>query len=311
MARLRPSPGAAHSRSQDMLTKMKTSNSAADHAARSATIRAALLILVGALGVQGSAAIATTLFEPLGVLQTSTVRLILAAIVLLAIFRPRLRGRTRREWAGIVLYGVAMALMNIFVFLSISKIPLGIAMTINFLGPCMVALLGSRRIREVLLALTALGGVVLIAGLGGPFDPLGLFYAGLSAASFGLYTLLAANVGQSAGGLPSVALSATVAAILTLPFSVPVIPVVTAPQWGILLISALLGTTLVFTVDTLAGRLTSARVIGVLFSLDPAVATMIGAIFLGQSLSIPTLAGIALVVASGAGIVWFAGRSAR
>lgn len=293
---------------QAKLTKVKTTNQAADQAARGATLRAAILIFIGAVGVQGSAAIATTLFAPLGVLQTSTVRLALAAIVLLAIFRPRLRGRTGREWVGIGLFGLAMALMNIFVFLSISKIPLGIAMTINFLGPCLVALLGSRRVREVLFALTALLGVVLIAGLGGPFDPLGLLYAALSAASFALYTLFAANVGQSAGGLPGVALAATVAAILTLPFSVPVIPVVSAPQWGVLLISALLGTTLVFTVDTMAARLTSARVIGVLFSLDPAVATMIGAIFLNQSLSLPTLAGIALVVASGAGIVWFAGK---
>lgn len=271
-------------------------------------MRAVILVFIGSTGVQLSAAIAFGMFDSLGALATSSLRLLIAAAVLLLIFRPRLRGRSARDWAAIALYGFAMASMNIFLYLAIDRIPLGIATTIDFLGPCLVALIASRRLGEVLLALVAFGGVALIAGLGGPIDALGLVFAGCAAVCMGLYTLLAARVGQSAGGLPSVALSVAVAAIITLPLSAPTIPQVTGSQWGMLLLSALLGTALAFTVDTMAGRWTSARVIGVLFAFDPLVGTLVGALLLGQVLEMPALLGIGLVVAAGAGIVWMAGR---
>ncbi len=266
-----------------------------------------LLVLAGAIGVQSSAAIAIGLFDDLGVLGTSSVRMAIAALVLLAVFRPALRGRSGREWAGIVLYGVAMAAMNAFLYLALGSLPLGVATTIDFLGPCLVALAASRRPREGLLAVAALIGVGLIAGFGGPFEPMGLLFAALAGASFGLYTLLAARVGQSEGGLPSVALSVVVAAILMLPFSVPAVPLLQPPHLLPLLVSALLGTALAFTVDTMAGRLTSARVLGVFFAFDPVVGTVIGAVFLGQLLTPVAVAGVVLVVVAGAGIVWSAG----
>lgn len=284
-----------------------TQSSAAQAITRRATIRAMLLVLVGAIGVQSSAAIAMGLFDALGVLGTSSVRMAIAAVILLIVFRPRLRGRSGREWAGIVLYGVAMAAMNAFLYLAFNTLPLGVATTIDFLGPCLVALAASRRPREGMLAVAAIIGVGLIAGFGGPFDPLGMLFAALAGASFGLYTLLAARVGQSEGGLPSVALSVVVAAILTLPFSVPAVPLVQPDHLLPLLASALLGTALAFTVDTMAGRLTSARVLGVFFAFDPVVGTVIGALFLGQLLTPVAVCGIVLVVAAGAGIVWSAG----
>lgn len=278
--------------------------------ARSATIRAMLLVLVGSLGMQFSAVIAMGMFDSLGVLGTSSLRMAIAAIVLLLVFRPRLRGRNRREWTSIVLYGVAMAGMNACLYLAIERVPLGVVTTIDFLGPCLVALLASRRLREALLALAALAGVALIAGIGGPFDPIGMMFAALAGLGFGLYTLLAARVGQSDGGLSGVALSVTIAAMLTLPLSVPAAPLATPAQWGLLLVSAVLGTALAFTVDTMAGRLTSARVLGVFFAFDPVTGTIVGALVLGQALALPAIAGIALVVAAGAGIVWLAGSRA-
>ncbi|XPP27498.1 MAG: EamA family transporter [Leucobacter sp.] len=282
--------------------------SPAQLATRKATLRAALLVLAGAIGMQVAAVLAMGLFADLGVLGTSGLRFALTAVLLLALFRPRLRGRSRGEWIGIVLYGVAMAAMNIFLYLAIDRIPLGIATTIDFLGPCLVALAASRHLREGLLAVLAFAGVALIAGLGGPFDPLGLVFAAAAGACFGLYALLAARVGKSDGGLPSVALSVAFAAILTLPFSIPAATIATPGQWGILLASAAVGMALAFTADTLAGRLTSARVIGVLFAFNPVVGTILGALWLGQALTAPALAGIVLVVAAGAGIVWLAGR---
>lgn len=267
-----------------------------------------LLVLLGSLGMQLSAVIALGLFDTLGVLGTSSTRLAVAAVFLLIIFRPRLRGRTRREWISIVLYGIAMAAMNGFLYLAIERIPLGVATTIDFLGPCLVALAASRRLREISLALAAMVGVALIAGFGGPFDALGLIFAAVAGVCFGLYTLLAARIGQSSGGLSAVALSVAVAAILTLPFSAPAIPLVRPEQWVLLVLSALLGTALAFTVDTMAGRLTSARVLGVFFAFDPVLGTLLGVLILGQVLTLPATLGIALVVTAGAGIVWLAGK---
>ncbi len=269
------------------------------------------LVLIGATGVQLSAVFAVGLFEPLGVLGTSSMRLAIAAVFLLIIFRPKLRGRTRAEWLGIVLYGVAMASMNALLYLAVDRLPLGIATTLDFLGPCAVALLASRRLREGLLAVVALLGVALIAGFGGPLDPLGIVFGLLAGTAFGLYTLLAAHVGQSGSGLPGVSLSVAVAAILTLPFTVPTIPLIQTPHLLPLVASALLGTALAFTVDTLAGKLTSARVLGVFFAFDPVVGTIVGAIFLHQLLTPIAVSGIVLVVAAGAGIVWLAGADAE
>lgn len=278
---------------------------------RGAIVRAMILVLIGATGVQLSAVFAVGLFEPLGVLGTSSLRLTIAAVILLIIFRPRLRGRSRTEWAGIVVYGIAMAAMNAMLYLAVDRLPLGIATTLDFLGPCAVALFASRRIREGLLAVVALLGVALIAGFGGPLDPLGIVFGLLAGAAFGLYTLLAARVGQSGAGLQGVALSVVVAAILTLPFSVPTVPRIELPHLVPLVASALLGTALAFSVDTLAGRLTSARVLGVFFAFDPVVGTIVGALFLGQILSPIALSGVVLVVVAGAGIVWFAGSDTR
>lgn len=270
-------------------------------------LRAVLLVLVGSIGVQVSSALVLGLFDSVGVLGTSALRMIIASIVLCAILRPKLRGRSKEEWIGIAVYGFSMATMNIFLYLAIDRIPLGVATTIDFLGPAAVALAASRRIREAGLAVIALIGVVLIVGLGGEFDLVGYLFAAAAAVSFGLYTLLAAHVGKSEGGMSGVALSVAFSAVLTLPFAVPAVGRVEPAQWGILAISALIGMALAFFVDTLAARLTSARVVGVLFAFDPVIGTLIGYFWLGQVLTPLAVVGIVLVVAAGAGIVWLAG----
>ncbi|MGO2140894.1 MAG: EamA family transporter [Leucobacter sp.] len=275
---------------------------------RSATIRAMLLVLMGSIGMQIGAAISLSLFADLGAAGTSGLRMMIAAAIMLVLFRPKLRGRSRDEWLGIVLYGVAMAAMNLFLYQAIERIPLGVATTLDFLGPCMVAFLASRRLREGLLAIAAFAGVVLLAGFGGPFDTVGLLWGALAGVSFAGYTLLAPRIGKSEGGLQSVALSITVAAILTTPFSLPVVTQVQPQQWGLLALSALVGTALAFSVDTIAGRLTSARILGVFFAFDPVMGTLVGVLFLGDVFTPAALAGILLVVLAGAGIVWSAGQ---
>lgn len=274
-------------------------------------MRAAGLILVGSAGIQTSSSLSAKLFGDLGAPAVSGLRMALAAVVLLAVFRPPLRGRSRSAWAAVVVFGAAMALMNLSLYAAIERIPLGVAATLDFLGPCVVALLGSRHVTEGLCAVVALGGVALVSvGPGGYFDALGYLFGLLAGAGFAVYTLCADRVGTSPGGLGDLALSVTVAAVLTSPISLARVGDVRAPQWGVLAASAVVGVVVPYTVDTLAGRLTSARVIGTLFAIDPAMGALVGWLVLGQAVSARALAGIGLVCVAGALVVWVAGRRA-
>lgn len=279
---------------------------------RKRVIQAALLILVGSAGIQASSALSSTLFDAYGPFAVSSLRLPLAALVLIALFRPSLRGRTRQEWLAILVYGVVMATMNLSLYAAIDRIPLGIAVTLEFLGPCVIALLASRRIREGLIAVLAFTGVVIISvGPQGYFDLIGYLFALAAAVSFALYTLYADRVGKAGTGLSGLALSVTVAAAITLPFSVPAVTRVTPSDWLLLALSALIGVVVPYAVDTIAGRITSARVIGTLFAIDPAMAALAAMIILGESTSANALVGILLVCVSGALLVWVSGRNAE
>lgn len=276
---------------------------------RRGVLRAGALVCAGSAGVQFSAVLASGLFASLGVLQVSALRLLIAAVVLLLVFRPRLRGRSGRAWGAVVGYGVAMAAMNACLYSAIERIPLGIATTLDFLGPCVVALFSSRRFREALCALAAFCGVLLISwGPAGGIDVVGYALALAAAGFFGLYTAMAAVVGKAASGLGDLALSVAVAAVLTLPFSIPALPGVDLSAWSLLAASALLGVVFAFTMDTLAGRVADARVVGTWFAADPVLGSLFGWILLGQVLGPVTIAGIVLVVAAGAALVWVAGR---
>ena len=280
------------------------------HTPRGSTGTSAVLVLFGSAGVQVSSSISATLFSTYGPIPVSCLRMVLAAIVLLVAVRPRLRGRDLRQWMAIVMYGVAMAAMNITLYLALERIPLGIAVTLEFLGPCAVALAASRKLREAACALLALTGVGLISlGPGSYFDALGYLFALMDAACFGLYTIFAAKVGKTGTGLDGLALSVTVAALLTLPVSIIHAPHVSGTHWWLLALSALLGVVLPYGVDTIAGRLTSARVVGTLFAIDPAMGALIGALLLGQTITITAIAGILIVSLSGALLVWAAGHA--
>ncbi|WP_202864877.1 EamA family transporter [Rothia halotolerans] len=278
--------------------------------ARRSVLFAAGLIVVGSAGIQTSSALSASLFASYGALGTSALRMALAAAILLVAVRPSLRGRSRSEWGGIVVYGVAMAAMNISLYNAIQRLPLGIAVTLEFLGPCAVALLASRRIKEGACAVLSLAGVALIsAGPGGYFDLWGYVAALCAAAFFGLYTLFAAKVGKAGSGLDGLALSVAAGGLLTLPFAAVHAPQVSLPHWGLLALAAVVGVAIPYSVDTIAGRITSARVIGTLFAIDPAMGALIGFLLLGEMISWTVLAGIAVVALAGALLVWASGDS--
>ena len=273
--------------------------------------KALVLIVIGSLGIQLSSAASAGMFDALGSGAVSALRMLIAAAVLCVLFRPRIRGRSRASWVGILVYGVAMAAMNFSLYAAIDRLPLGVAVTLDFLGPCAVALLGSRHLKEGLCAVLALAGVVLIAGPSGYFDLAGYLFGLAAAFFFALYTVFAERVGKDEGGLSGLALSVVVAAVVSLPVGVPRFPEVTAPQWGMLTVSALLGVVLAYAVDTIAARISSARVVGTLFSMDPVIGSLVGTLLMGQIISLTGWIGILTVTVAGALLVWISGHPAK
>lgn len=274
--------------------------------ARAATPGAVGLVLAGAVSVQLGAAVAALLFPRAGVAGVVTLRLVIAAVVLLALCRPRLRGYSRADLAVVAGFGVALAGMNTLIYLAIERIPLGAAVTIEVLGPLVLSVLAGRRLVGLLWAVLALGGVVLLAG-GGPvgLDPVGMAFAAGAAAMWAAYILLSAGTGSRFPGADGVALAMTVAALLTAPWGIAVAgPVLLDPvTLGMGAGIAVLSSVLPYTFELVALRRIPTSTFAVMMSLGPAIAAAAGLVVLGQALDPAQLAGIGLVVAASAGAV--------
>lgn len=274
---------------------------------RKGVLIAALLVTVGSVCIQLSSYAASQTFADIGSAAASSGRMFFAAIVLLVLFRPRLRGRSRSDWTGVAVYGASMAVMNLSLMAAVARIPLGIAVTIEFLGPCVVALIASRKILEGLCAVLALSGVVLIAGPSGDANMVGILFALGAAVSMALYTVAAEKVGKSDGGMGNLALSVTFAAILVSPFGISQLHNTTGTHVKWLIISAVCGAVIGYGADTLAAKVTSGRVIGTLFAMDPVTGSIIGWLVMHQTISTSSIVGIIVVAASGALLVWVSG----
>ncbi len=276
---------------------------------RSRALTGAACVIIGSISIQISSVLASGVFAVAGPLATSGLRLWLAAFLLLAIARPRIRRLDSRAWSGILLYGAAMAAMNVLLYSALERIPLGLAVTLEFLGPLAVASLGAKGLIDRCLPVLTLAGVAAAAGVQTEPDGFGVLFGLGAAVAFGTYTLMAGRVGQDSAGIQGLALSVGVAALLLSPFSLPAVPKLDTADWVAVLISALLGVALAYTLDFLATKLTSPRVVGTLFAVDPAAAAVVGALALGQELPVSAVAGIGLVIASGAAIIWRSGRT--
>jgi inner membrane transporter RhtA len=277
----------------------------AGQVSRSGVIKATGFIVGGSASYQVGSALSVGLFDTVNVATVSNIRFIVAGLIMLALFRPRWRGRGRVGWLGIGGMAVALACNGLFLLQAMAHIDLGIVLTINFLGACGVALITSHRAVEVICALVALGGVVLIAGPGGGFDLAGFAWALGGTVTMALYTVMTEKVGKG-GGLPDLSLAMCLAAVMLLPFGAPGFGDLTLRTLAALAGIAILGSFVPPCLDTLAGRASSARVVGTLFSCDPALAAVAGFILLDQAVTLPTAAGMALVTLAGALMIWSA-----
>jgi inner membrane transporter RhtA len=270
----------------------------------SGRVPAVTLVLGAIVSVQVGAAVAKTLFDDLGPVGTVLLRLAFAAIVLMAIWRPTVRGlRGARAWE-VVLFGVALAAMNTSFYLALDRIPLGIAVTLEFVGPLGVAFAASRRRLDLLwAALAALGIVLLSPAPGGDLDALGSALALLAGAFWAAYIVLSARVGRSFSGGQGLALAMVLASALLLGPGIAdggaelLDPGLLAAGFAV----AMLSSAIPYSLELEALRRLAQGTFGVLMSLEPAVAATVGFLILDQELAAREAAAIALVVVASAG----------
>ena len=258
------------------------------------------LVVIACTSPQIGAAFAITLFDELGPAGAAFLRLTFAAVVLWAIWRPRLAGDLRLP----VAFGVSLGLMNWSFYEAISRIPLAVAVTIEFAGPLLVAVIGSRRPLDLLWVALAAAGIVLLVGPGGQaVDPVGVAFALAAAVCWMAYIYLSKRTGAAFPGGSGLAIAMAVGALIVLPAGVLQGGGEFAqPQLlGTALIVAVTSSVLPYSLELEALRRIPESVFGVLMSIDPAVAALVGFIALGQELGVRELVAIAMVVVASAG----------
>jgi inner membrane transporter RhtA len=263
-----------------------------------------VLVLGAIASVQFGAALAVTLFAQVGPAGVVTLRLSTAAVILCLLRRPRLLGRGRAEIMLACLFGLVLAGMNLCFYEAVSRIPLGIAVSIEFVGPLAVAIAGSRRPADLLWVALAAGGIVaLMHGSSEPLNGLGIALALAAGCLWGLYILLNARLGRAFSDSTGLTLAICVAAAAMLPLG--------AAAAGSSLLSpealavgcavGILASAIPYSLEVEALRRIAPAVFGVLMSLEPAMAALAGFLVLGQDLGVRALVGIAMVILASVG----------
>src|SRR4051794_7430905 len=262
------------------------------------------LVLGSIVSVQCGAAVATTLFDQIGPAGAVLLRTLFAALVLVLLWRPSLHGHSRRELRLVALLGAALAGMNLSFYAGLDRIPLGLAVTFEFVGPLGVAIAGSRRAVDLGWAALAAGGIALLSpGIGGSLDALGVGFALLAGVFWAAYILLTSRVGRAFERGDGLALAMCVSTALLLPSGI-VGGGADLLDVGLLAVGlavAVMSSAIPYSLELEALRRLPESTFGVLMSLEPAVAALVGLAFLSQALSAREVAAIALVVVASAG----------
>ncbi|MER7927715.1 EamA family transporter [Streptomyces sp. NPDC096057] len=264
------------------------------------------LVLAGGISVQFGGALAVTLMPRVGALGVVTLRLLVAAVVLLVVCRPSVRGHSRADWGTVVVFGITMAAMNGLFYQSLARIPLGPAVTLEVLGPLALSVLTSRRALNAVWAGLALAGVFLLGGGGfSSLDPVGVAFALGAGAMWATYIIFSARTGRRFPQADGLALAMVVAAVVFLPLGVVESGTKLLNPATVALGSAVavLSSVLPYTLELLALRRLPSSTFAILMSLEPAVAATAGFLILHQALSVPEAMAIALVIAASMGAV--------
>ena len=266
------------------------------------------LLLLAIVSIQLGAALATRLFPILGAEGTVAVRIFISAVLLCLAARGRV-GKFLTVFAGhwrqLLPYGLCIATMNMFFYQAIDRIPLGAAVTIEFIGPLGVAALASRKPSHFAWVALAALGILLLSPLSGvDLDPLGILFAFLAGMSWACFIFLSRRVSSRVSGNDGLAIGMAVAAISILPFAIPVVPELASSPMVLLAAFgvALLSTSLPFTLEFEALKRISTRTYGVLVSVEPAVAALVGAILLSERIGLQGSIAVGCVVIAAIGI---------
>ncbi len=267
-------------------------------------IPAPLLVLAAVISVQFGGAMAATLIPVVGVFGSVTLRLTIAATVLLIVVRPRLRGRTAGDWLVVGSFGAILAMMNLFFYGALARIPIGVTVTVEFIGPLVLATVLSHRRKDLLAVAGAAIGVILISGVTSTpwaqIDLTGLGLALAAGAAWAGYIVFSSRTGARFAQLDGLAIAMTIAAALVAPVGVATAgSALWTPDalWRGATI-AVLSSVLPYSLELIALRRLAAHVFGILLSLEPAVAAVAGLFVLGQRLNPSQLLGMACVVAA-------------
>lgn len=259
------------------------------------------LVLVGILSVQFGAGVAKSLFDEVDPTTIVWLRLASSCLILVAFVRPRVRGRSRADWLVVLGFGLSLGLMNWAIYQSFQRIPLGLAVTLEFAGPLTLAVLGSRRVRDLLWVGLAAAGVLLLGFERTDLDLLGVFYALLAGACWATYILMSSSTGRRWPGLDGLALASVVAMLLLSPLALLGYGDQLADARIVLIGVAvgLLSSVIPYACELVALRSISPAVFSILMSLEPAAAALAGMLVLAEFLSpVQWLAMACVVVAS-------------
>lgn len=263
------------------------------------------LVLVQIASLQLGSALAKDLFSEVGATATAALRITLAALVLCATVRPRLRSRSAPQWRAVLALGAVLAAMNLAYFHTIARLPIGIASTLELLGPLALAIVLTRRLSDLAWALLSITGLLLLTAPGADLPMPGILLGLLAAGCRAAYVLLNRRVGQLFTDWSGLALALAAGAALLAPLGAVtggarlLDPGVLAAGAGVAILSSLLP----YCLDLLVLRRISARLFGILLSLSPAVGALVGLGALGETLTAGQVVAIGLVMVASAGAV--------
>ena len=261
-------------------------------------------VIIAILSVQCGAAIAKGLFPEIGAAATASLRIGLSAIILSIAFRPNLLKLNAKQWKYVILYGFSLGLMNMVFYLSISRIPIGLGVTLEFIGPLVLAIFSSKRVIDFIWVTLSIVGIALIA----PWSSNGLNISGvllalLAGVFWAAHIILGGRISKIMKGGEAVAVGMLFATIIILPFGIfsgglsglnPRLLVLGAAL-------ALLSSAIPFTLEIGALKQLPARTFSILMSLEPAMASLAAFIFLKEHLSLTECAAVGCVVIASAG----------
>lgn len=256
--------------------------------------------------IQSGASLAKNLFAVLSPQGVTALRLLFSSLILICIWRPWRYRPDSRGWSMIALYGASLGGMNLLFYMSLQKIPLGVAVALEFTGPLMVAVISSRHVRDLLWVALAIIGIALLLPvhtLSVPLDPIGVFYALAAGFCWALYIIF----GQRAGGkLPSgvtTAYGMIFAALVAVPFGIysAGTELLRVEFWPAAFGVAVLSSALPYSLEMLALQKLPARTFSILMSLEPALAALSGLFFLQEYLTPVQMVAIALLITASIG----------